>query len=54
MKEKGKEEGGQVFLMMACQYANVERILTIMQQWIQTKLIFAIRDICVKRGPYEY
>lgn len=42
MKGKGKKEGGGagVFLMMACQYANVEGILTIMQQWIQTKLIF--------------
>lgn len=51
VKEKAKEgtRERQVFLVISCQYTNAERILTIMQQWIQTKLIFAVRDI----GPRE-
>lgn len=52
MEEKGRKKGGEakVFLMTACQYTNVERILSSMQQWIQTKFIFAVRDIRQKEG----
>lgn len=48
MKEKSKEKRreGPVFLRIV---HSVERILTIMQQWFWTKLIFVVRDI----GPRE-